>query len=147
MMMKEYMAMKDDPAKEFEAQELLNTIANVANSMKAFGGISAGLKDPKLFNRKVEMENIIRSKSPGVTYWDDMAKYYQILNPHGWAISDLEPSPYKGNAFLAMHQLHRYKEMVANNAPIEEKTKLQESIKELMTTFDTPKEKELLLRC
>ncbi|MBK6565897.1 MAG: S46 family peptidase [Saprospiraceae bacterium] len=143
MMMKEYMAMKDDPAKEFEAQELLNTIANVANSMKAFGGISAGLKDPKLFNRKVEMENIIRSKSPGVTYWDDMAKYYQILNPHGWAISDLEPSPYKGNACLAMHQLHRYKEMVANNAPIEEKTKLQESIKELMTTFDTPKEKEL----
>ncbi|MBK8855997.1 MAG: S46 family peptidase [Saprospiraceae bacterium] len=121
MMMKEYMAMKDDPAKEFEAQELLNTIANVANSMKAFGGISAGLKDPKLFNRKVEMENIIRSKSPGVTYWDDMAKYYQILNPHGWAISDLEPSPYKGNAFLAMHQLHRYKEMVANNAPIAEK--------------------------
>ena len=52
-----YNIIKNDPKKEFEAQELLNNIANVANSMKAFGGIAKGLKDPELFGRKEAMEN------------------------------------------------------------------------------------------
>jgi len=143
IMMKEYMSIKDNPEKEFEAQEMLNEIANLANSMKAFGGISKGLRDTLLFNRKKEMENYIRAKSPGITYWDEMAKHYTVLNPNGWAISHLEPSPYRGKAFNAMHALYRYKELVRNNAPGEEKTKLQAAIKEIMTDFDTAKEKEL----
>lgn len=143
IMMKEYMSIKDNPEKEFEAQEMLNEIANLANSMKAFGGISKGLRDTLLFNRKKEMENYIRAKSPGITYWDEMAKHYTVLNPNGWAISHLEPSPYRGKAFNAMHALYRYKELVRNNAPAEEKTKLQAAIKEIMTDFDTAKEKEL----
>lgn len=143
IMMKEYMSIKDNPAKEFEAQEMLNEIANVANSMKAFGGISTGLRDTLLFNRKKEMENYIRAKSPGVPYWDEMAKHYTVLNPNGWAISHLEPSPYRGKAFNAMHAFYRYKELVRNNAPAEEKSKLQVAIKEIMEDFDTAKEREL----
>lgn len=143
IMMKEYMSIKNDPSKEYEAQEMLNEIANVANSMKAFGGISKGLRDTLLFNRKKEMEDYIRAKSPGITYWDDMAKHYTVLNPNGWAISHLEPSPYRGKAFNAMHALYRYRELVRNNAPAEEKSKVQMAIKEIMEGFDTPKEKEL----
>ncbi|MFZ1702783.1 MAG: S46 family peptidase, partial [Saprospiraceae bacterium] len=143
MMMKEYMTMVEDPSKEFEAQELLNNIANVANSMKAFGGISNGLKDPILFNRKLEMENFIRSKSPGITYWDDMAKQYESLYPNGWAIANLDPNPMRGKALTAMHLLYKYKELVKNDGSVEEKTKLQNSLKSTFEDFDIAKEKEL----
>lgn len=143
LMMKEYMSMKDNPEKEFEAQELLNTIANIANGMKAFGGISKGLRDTTLFGRKVAMENYIRQKSPGITYWDDMANIYKKLNPHGWAITHLEPNPMRGKAFYAMHLLYEYKNMVKNEASAENKQKLQMQLKEVLKDMDTPKEKEL----
>ena len=128
MLMRKYHTIKSDPTKEYEAQELLNDVANVANSMKAFGGISKGLKDPALFGRKVEMENFIRSKAPGVTYWDEMAKEYETLNPQGWAITYLSPSPYRGVHFTVMHDLMNYKEMVKNNGPQDKKDKLKSTI-------------------
>ena len=128
MLMRKYHTIKSDPTKEYEAQELLNDVANVANSMKAFGGISKGLKDPALFGRKVEMENFIRSKAPGVTYWDEMAKQYETLNPQGWAITYLSPSPYRGVHFTVMHDLMNYKEMVKNNGPQDKKDKLKSTI-------------------
>jgi len=143
LMMREFNLIKDDPSKEFETQELLNRIANVANSMKAFGGISKGLNDPNLYGRKAEMEKYIRSKSPGITYWDDLAKYYEVLNPNGWAITHLAPSPMRGNMLAVMHRMEAYKEQVANNASEEEKGKTQTSIKELLKTINTPKEIEL----
>lgn len=143
IMMKEYMMIKDDKSKEYEAQELLNTIANVANSMKAFGGISKGLRDTMLFNRKRDMENIIRSKSPGIKYWDEMNQYYQQLYPHGWAISHLSPNGLRGKAFNAMHLLYRYQQLVANQGSQEDKAKLQMSLKETLDGLDTEEEKVL----
>ena len=115
---------------------MLNDVANVANSMKAFGGISKGLKDPALFGRKVEMENFIRSKAPGVTYWDEMAKQYETLNPQGWAITYLSPSPYRGVHFTVMHDLMNYKEMVKNNGPQDKKDKLKSTIIEKFTKLN-----------
>ena len=143
IMMKEYMMIKDDAAKEYEAQELLNTIANVANSMKAFGGISKGLRDTTLFNRKRDMENIIRSKSPGIKYWDEMNQYYQQLYPHGWAISHLAPSGLRGKVFNAMHLLYRYQELVANQGSQDDKAKMQMTLKETLEGMDTDDEKLL----
>lgn len=142
MLMRKYHTIKSDPTKEYEAQELLNDVANVANSMKAFGGISKGLKDPALFGRKVEMENFIRSKAPGVTYWDEMAKEYETLNPQGWAITYLSPSPYRGVHFTVMHDLMNYKEMVKNNGTQDKKDKLKSTIIEKFTKLNDPEQIE-----
>jgi hypothetical protein len=130
LMMKKYNAIKNDPSKEFEAQELLNNIANVANSMKAFGGISKGLKNPELFGRKEEMENYIRSKSPGITYWDDLTKLYEVLNPQGWAATLLPPSSLRGKIYTMMHDLENYADMVKTSAPQDKKEKLKATILE-----------------
>lgn len=143
MMMRKYNIIKKDPSKEYEAQELLNEIAGVANSMKAFGGIAKGLKDPALFNRKAEMENYIRSKSPGITYWDDLAKHYEVLNPNGWVMSHLVPSGLRGNIYTMMHDLAAYKDLVANNGDQAKKDKLQATITEKAKTLNDAEQIEL----
>lgn len=129
-LMKKYYAIKDDPKRELEAQELLNDAFGLGNSMKAIGGIAKGLKDPELFGRKVEMENYIRSKSPGITYWDDLAKHYDVLNPQGWAMADLAPSPYRGKIYTMMHDLVNYQEMVKAGGDAGKKEKLKMTIME-----------------
>lgn len=115
LMMEEYNAIKNDPSKEMEAQSLLNNIANVANGMKAYGGIVKGLRDPELFGRKVNMENYIRSKSGGLDYWDMMADYYKELNPHGWAVAHLPPNSRKGNFYMYMATLAQYQDLTTND--------------------------------
>lgn len=143
LMMKKYNAIKNDPKKEFEAQELLNDIANVANSMKAFGGITKGLKDPELFGRKEAMENFIRSKSPGVTYWDELSKHYDVLNPNGWATTYLSPNPLRGKIYTLMHDLENYQEMVKTSAPKDKKDKLKSTIIEKSKSIKDGEEIEL----
>lgn len=115
-LMKKYHAIKDNPEKEYESQELLNTIANIANGMKAFGGITGGLRDPELFGRKVSMEQYIRSQSPGVAYWDEMEAMYKELNPHGWAIVHLQPNRNRGLIYGIMHDIIQYKKMVSGES-------------------------------
>ena len=144
-MVAEYNQIKNDPAKEYEAQGLLNEIANVANSMKAFGGILGGLRDTMLFGRKVAMENYIRSKSPGVTSWDEMRKAYQPMLPHAWATTHLGPSPYRGKIFNMMHQLYQYETLVKNKASEDEKAKVLKGIMEAVPTIDNEKEKTLFI--
>ncbi len=124
-MMTKYNAIKDDPTKEYEAQEMLNRIANIANSMKVYGGITKGLNDPALFGRKVEMENYIRSKSKGLNYWDEIAKQYKAMGPLGWASVDLSPSPFRGNILSVMHDLEAYKELVAKKESQSKKDRLK----------------------
>jgi hypothetical protein len=143
LMVAEYNQIKNDPAKEYEAQGLLNEIANVANSMKAFGGILGGLRDSSLFGRKVAMENFIRSKSPGVSSWDEMRKAYQPILPHAWATTHLGPSQYRGKIFNMMHQLYQYETLVKNKGSEEEKSKLLKVIMEAVPGIDNEKEKTL----
>ncbi len=142
-LMKKYMSMKNDPAKERESQELLNDIAGIANSMKAFGGIAKGLKDPALFGRKAEMENYIKSKSPGLTYWDEMAKHYEVLNPQGWAMAYLTPNPLRSNIYTVMHDLENYRDLVKNNGDQAKKDKLKATIMDKVKTFNDQEQKDL----
>ncbi|MCE2788616.1 MAG: S46 family peptidase [Saprospiraceae bacterium] len=143
VMVKKYDVIKNDPTKEREAQELLNEIAGVANSMKAFGGIAKGLKDDALFGRKVEMENYIRSKSPGITYWDDLSKFMQDLSPHGWAITHLSPSPMRGDGCMLMHDLVNYQDLMASGASSDKTDKLKASILARASTFESEEQKQL----
>lgn len=142
MLMRKYNIIKKDPAKEYETQELLNDIANLANSMKAFGGITKGLRDPELFGRKVEMENYIKSKAPSVTYWDDMAKQYEVLNPHGWVMAHLSPNPYRSNIYTIMHDLVAYKDLIQSKGPQDKKDKLKAAIIEKSKKLNDPEQIE-----
>jgi hypothetical protein len=143
LMMAKYNAIKDNPEKEREAQELLNDIAGIANSMKAFGGIAKGLKDPELFGRKVEMENFIRSKNPGLKYWDELSGYYDVLNPNGWVMTHLQPSPYRGNIYVVMHELMNYISMSKTDGAQDKKDKLRQSITDKLKTIQDEEQKVL----
>ncbi len=142
MMNEEYNILKKDASKEREAQELLNNIANLANGQKAYGGILGGLKDKELFGRKVEMENYIKSKSAGVTAWDDMKKAYEPLYQHAWATTHLSPNPNRGNIYLLMFQLYQYEKLVKANGKQEDKDKALAGIKELSGQIDNEKQKK-----
>ncbi|HRO07845.1 MAG TPA: S46 family peptidase [Saprospiraceae bacterium] len=143
-MMGKYNLMKNDPEKEYESQELLNRIANIANSMKVYGGITKGLNDPALFNRKVEMENYIRSKSSKLNYWDELAAMYKQMRPLGWASIHLSPSPFRGNIFSVMHDLEAYKELVVNKESDAKKDRLKSIITGKLESFKEADQKELL---
>ncbi len=144
-LMAKYNSIKDDPEKQYEAQELLNTIANIANGMKAFGGITGGLNNPELFGRKVEMENHIRSKSSGLNYWDEMKELYKDLNPHGWAVIHLQPNRNRGNIYGVMYDLTNYLDMVGDeNANAERKERLKNAIIEKCKTINTQEQVDLL---
>ena len=143
-LMVKYNELRQDPAKEYEAQELLNRIANIANSMKVYGGITKGLNDPALFNRKVEMENFIRSKSSGLKYWDEITEIYKKMGPLGWASIDLSPSPFRGNVFSVMHDLEAYKELVKNKESELKKDRIKNIILGKLETFTEPDQKDFL---
>ena len=128
LMVKKYNMIKNDPDKEYEAQELLNDIAGVANSMKAFGGIYGGLNDPALFGRKVEMENYIRSKSESQAPWEEISSIYTKLKPLGWAVQYLNPNGLKGKIYTMMAELFTYKNLVKEGGNDDKKAKLKESI-------------------
>lgn len=138
MLMNKYNAISGDESKQYESQELLNNIAGVANSMKAIGGIIGGLNDANLFGRKVEMENFIRSKSKGLTYWDDLDKYIQDLKKHAWVGTHLQPNPMRGNMYTVMHDFVKYIDLVKSNGDQTEKDKLKTAITEKVKTFQDP---------
>ncbi len=140
LMMVEYNEMLKDPTKEFEAQALLNKIANVANGMKAYGGIVKGLNDPELFGRKVAMENYIKSKSPGVKYWDELKTEYEKLNPHGWAVTSLSPSGLRGSIYRMMFLLNSYENSVKEGGTEEDLAKMKEQIVGMASSLNDPKE-------
>lgn len=142
LMVKEYDAIKNDPKKEFEAQALLNEIANVANGMKANFGIYGGLKDKDLMGRKVAMENYIKSKSSDVKVWDDLKKAYDPLYPHAWAVTHLSPNELRGKIFMTMHYLINYADAVKNKKT-ENQAELKSAILENSAALNTEKEKTL----
>ncbi len=107
MLLEEYNLIKDDPAQEMEAQELLGNIFNMSNSMKAYGGIVGGLHDEALMGRKQEMENNIKKHS-GADYWDQLAAAYAELNQHAWPVSHLAPRSYRGKILGLMHEVYNF---------------------------------------
>ncbi|HRX27813.1 MAG TPA: S46 family peptidase [Saprospiraceae bacterium] len=143
LMMKEYNEIASDPSKEYEAQELLNNIANVANSMKAYTGILKGLNTPELFERKVAMENYIRSKTGDDSDWVALENEYKLLNPYGWAVSDLAPSPLRGKIFNLYYKVYQLDEMLnSGNYSDSQIAELKKSIEDDRAAFNDPKELE-----
>ena len=143
IMQADYDVMKEDNSKVREAQELLSTINNLSNSIKAYNGIMGGLKNPKFMGRKEAMENRIQSES-GESYWNDLEQEYKKLNPHAWATNLLGPSALRGNAFLLMHEVAKYKGLMDSEADVTELSASKENIMALSSSIDEYKEKKLL---
>jgi len=107
MLLEEYNLIKDDPAQEMAAQELLGNIFNMSNSMKAYGGIVGGLHNEALMGRKIEMENNIKTHS-GADYWKQLEDSYAELNPHAWPVSHLAPRSFRGKILGLMHEVYNF---------------------------------------
>jgi hypothetical protein len=139
----EYDAMVKDPSKEGEAQVLLGTINNLSNGIKAYSGILGGLHDPILMGRKIAMEEEIKSKSPGINYWDDLEEDYAALLPDAWAITHLAPSAMRGKVLTMMHDIANYDAMVQGGAEEAELDGARQKINEGVVGFDKAKERVL----
>jgi hypothetical protein len=144
MMLEEYEVISLEPAKEREAQELLGTINNLSNSIKAYTGIVKGLHNDNFMGRKKTMENSIKKESNGLSYWDDLENEYNIITPHAWAVNHLGASPYRGQVFMLMHSLYAYKNAVDNDADDAEKKAMKESALEMANNINVEKEKVLM---
>ncbi len=145
MMQNEYDIISKNKDKEREAQELMGTINNLSNSIKAYTGIMKGLHNEHFMDRKRQIEEQIKSESPGIKYWSELENEYTKLNPHSWAISHLSPSPLRGQVFLMIHQLAQLKEAsIEGKATDEELMELKSSISGMAGNLDIKKEKKLM---
>ena len=145
LMLLEYDRISKMPEKEREAQELLGTINNLSNSIKAYNGIMKGLHNKHFMNRKKEMEDKIKAESPKLNYWTELEKEYDKLIPHSWAISHLGPTPFRGQVFMIMHQIAQLKAGIESGEMNE--TQLEESnkaISQMAGALDIENEKLLL---
>ncbi len=96
------------------SDEKLNMIFGLSNSEKAYSGIYKGLKNPELFGRKVEIENMVRKDYKGEDYWNKLKTIYDSLAPKSWAVMLLSPSPLRGNSLMLMHSLYKFDELKKN---------------------------------
>ncbi len=143
----------DDLNKEYDKNpslELRSQIFGLSNSIKAISGIENGLKDKDLMQRKIDMENMTKSKFKGDDYWSELASIYKKLKPYGAEINLLSPSPLNGTVMALLHQLYAYKFMVgsdASDADIEtQKAQLLELIEAANTKEEQTKFVDLLNR-
>ena len=117
--------------KEYEknpTSELMNKLLYFGNTRKVIKGINEGLHDEILFNRKAEMEKMIRTVVKDTDEWDNIQKDIDELKPHAWAANLLGPSSLKGNTFVLLHTLAKYEKQLAEQAS---ETELQESRNEI----------------
>ena len=144
MMLDEYGVLTADPEKEREAQDLLSTINNLSNSIKAYTGIVGGLNNEAFMDRKAQMEGNIKKASPGLSYWDELEDEYNKLTPHAWAVSHLGPSSLRGSVLGIMHGLSNYKSAIEGDASDEDKTKAKDDLIKMASDLNVPREKKLL---
>ena len=145
MMQNEYDILSQDPTKVREAQDLLSTINNFSNSIKAMDGIVAGLHNPEFMGRKSAMEDLIKDNSEGLKYWSELDNEYKKLVPHAWAVNLLGPSAFRGKALLLMYELEKMKSLrTQDEMDKQELTATTESIEELVTGMDISREKQML---
>jgi hypothetical protein len=115
-----------------------NTIFSLSNAKKATEGALAGLKDPELFARKVKMEQKIRANASGKTYWDDMAKHYQVLNGYGPELQFLAPSPLSGRIIPLLHTINEFVNTANANPESPELEGLERKMSELADAVHDP---------
>ncbi len=144
MQLADYNVMVNDPSKEREAQNLLSSINGLSNSIKAYEGIMGGLHNEAFMKRKEDMENAVRKGSKGPAYWNQLSTEYEKLEPHAWAINLMGPSALRGNTFLMMHEIAKYKSQLENKSSEEELAATADNMVKLNAELDLDKEKNMM---
>ena len=123
-------------------------IVTIANSVKAIGGIVAGMHDPVLMGKKAAIEREVRSKSKAVKagndYWKQLAEETAKLEDFTMEASLLNPSPLGGNTMVLAHQVYQYIELLDREAGEEELDKKRTAILTLAAGLNDPLEKQSL---
>jgi uncharacterized Zn finger protein (UPF0148 family) len=107
----------------------LNEIFGLSNSLKAYSGIQGGLLDQRLFDRKVEIENLIRKNYKGEDYWETLKKEYEILAPHSWAMTVLGQMSMGTNSVMMMHSWNNYEEKLKAGASTDDLDDARDQLK------------------
>ena len=144
MQLDAYNVMVQDPQKEREAQQLLSSINGLSNSIKAYEGIVGGLHNEAFMQRKSDMEDAVRKGSKGPAYWNQLSSEYQKLEPHAWAVNLMGPSSLRGDAFLLIHEIAKYKAQVESNVANEELEVTTQNIIDYNKNMDIEREKGML---
>ena len=117
--------------------EKLNMIFGISNSEKAYNGIYKGLKTPELFERKVQIEEMVRKNYKGQDYWGELKSIYDNLAPKSWAMMLLGPSPMRGNTIMLMHSLNKYNEMLKSGASADDLDDMKSQISYMVQNIGT----------
>ncbi len=139
-----YNIMVQDPDKEREAQQLLSSINGLSNSIKAYEGIVGGLHNEAFMKRKSDMEDAVRKGSKGPAYWNQLSSEYQKLEPHAWAVNLMGPSSLRGDAFLLIHEIAKYKSQIESNVSNDELEVTTQNIIDYNKNLEVDREKEML---
>ncbi len=119
------------------SDELLNMIFGLSNSEKAYSGIYNGLKNPDLFDRKVEIEEMVRKNYKGEDYWGELKAIYDDLAPKSWAVMLLSPSPMRGNTLMLLHSLNNYEEKIKSGASADDLEDAKDQIRYMVSQTGT----------
>ena len=134
------MKLLEEEYKKNPNDDLKNDIFSLSNSLKAIKGTLAGLKNPELFNRKVQMEQKIRKNASGKTYWDDMAKHYETLSKYGPELRFLSPAPLSGTILPLMYTINDYMELGEKDPESSELEGLEKKMSEMASAVNDPEE-------
>lgn len=128
-------------------QDLMNQIFGLSNSIKAYTGIVDGLNNPKLFNRKVKMEQDIRSKADitGVNPWEELEKSYEELSKYAASVQILNArNPMNGKALSVFFDMGNYYGKLKEGKKTKELTTEADAILEKVPNIENDDEKETL---
>ena len=120
--------MQDEYDKEPDEYKM-NEIFGLSNSYKAYSGIQGGLLNEKLFNRKVEIENLIRKNYKGEDFWAQLEKEYEILGPNAWVMTVLGQMSMGSSSVMMMHTWNNYEEKMNSGANADDIDDIKDQMK------------------
>ncbi len=126
------------------SEALESQISSIANGVKAYTGILAGLNDEGLMSRKRAMEDYLRSRATGNDYWEEIAGLYANAGPKAVISTLLSPSPISGNSVALLHYFVRYVEAVERSAPGEDVGALRDQVVRIAAGLEDPTEEAML---
>lgn len=118
-------------------EQTMNMIFMVANGHKAYSGIQSGLMDDELFNRKVEIENMIRKNYKGKDHWLELEKEYEVISPYSWAMVLLNPMTMGNSLSMFMFAWNRFEEVLRSTDDEDEIEIAADNLRKLPDNLNT----------
>lgn len=149
MMIDFYSEMYDNLKANFENDPnpgTQNQIFGLSNSLKVFRGITRGLNNTELMDRKKAIEQKLRNSVENEQPWLDMESHMDKMKYNFWAMNLLRVGPTKGASFMLMHQLAKYEKQLKENADMSDLEATRMEIRETAGQVGDKEDKESLLK-